>query len=103
MDFSTGFLRKLLPAAAALVLFFIVSAVYFAPQFRGEVLPQHDVLQYEGMAKDISDMRAATGEDPQWTGGMFSGMPAYLKNVDRTFFQGVHSLGGAESRVQSSP
>lgn len=81
MDFSTGFLRKLLPAAAALVLFFIVSAVYFAPQFRGEVLPQHDVLQYEGMAKDISDMRAATGEDPQWTGGMFSGMPAYLINV----------------------
>ena len=65
MDFSTGFLRKLLPAAAALVLFFIVSAVYFAPQFRGEVLPQHDVLQYEGMAKDISDKRAATGEDPQ--------------------------------------
>ena len=79
MDFSTGFLRKLLPAAAA--LFFLVSALYFAPQFRGEVLPQHDVLQYEGMAKDISDMRAATGEDPQWTGGMFSGMPAYLINV----------------------
>ena len=33
------------------------------------------------MAKDISDMRAATGEDPQWTGGMFGGMPAYLINV----------------------
>ena len=54
---------------------------YFAPQFRGEVLPQHDVVQYEGMAKDISDMRAATGEDPQWTGGMFGGMPAFLINV----------------------
>ena len=81
MDFSKGFLKRLLPAAAALALFFIVSAVYFAPQFRGEVLPQHDVLQYEGMAKDISDMRADRGEDPQWTGGMFSGMPAYLINV----------------------
>ena len=74
-------LPKVLPTGAALLLFFIVSALYFAPQFRGEVLPQHDVQQYEGMAKDISDMRAATGEDPQWTGGMFGGMPAYLINV----------------------
>ena len=81
MEFSNTIRSKLLPTATALVLFFVVSALYFAPQFRGEVLPQHDVIQYEGMAKDISDMRAATGEDPQWTGGMFGGMPAYLINV----------------------
>lgn len=81
MDFSKTALCKLLPAAAALALFFVVSAAYFAPQFRGEVLPQHDVVQYEGMNKDITDMRQATGEDPQWTGGMFGGMPAYLINV----------------------
>ena len=65
MDFSKTIIRRLAPAAAALVVFFVVSAAYFAPQFRGEVLPQHDVVQYEGMAKDISDMRAATGEDPK--------------------------------------
>jgi hypothetical protein len=46
-------LPKVLPTGAALLLFFIVSALYFAPQFRGEVLPQHDVQQYEGMAKEI--------------------------------------------------
>ena len=81
MDFSNTIRSKLLPALAAFAIFFVVSAAYFAPQFRGETLPQHDVIQYEGMAKDISDMRAATGEDPQWTGGMFGGMPAYLINV----------------------
>ena len=81
MSFSNGTLRRLLPSAAALLLFFLVSAFYFAPQFRGEVLPQHDVLQYEGMARDIRQTREATGEDPQWTGGMFGGMPAYLINV----------------------
>ena len=81
MDFSNTIGSKLLPAVAALAIFFVVRAAYIAPQFRGEVLPQHDVIQYEGMAKDISDMRAATGEDPQWTGGMFGGMPAYLINV----------------------
>ena len=48
----------------------------FRPAVPGRSAPQHDVIQYEGMAKDISDMRAATGEDPQWTGGMFGGMPA---------------------------
>lgn len=81
MDFSKGIASKLLPTITALALFFVVSAAYFAPQFRGEALPQHDVVQYEGMAKDINNMRAATGEDPQWTGGMFGGMPAYLINV----------------------
>ena len=81
MDFSNTIGSKLLPVVTALAVFFVVSAAYFAPQFQGEVLPQHDVIQYEGMAKDISDMRAKTGEDPQWTGGMFSGMPAYLINV----------------------
>ena len=74
-------IRRAIPAIVALALFFVVSAVYFAPQFRGEVLPQHDVIQFEGMAKDIKQMRADTSEDPQWTGGMFGGMPAYLIDV----------------------
>ena len=73
--------KRWVAAAAALAVFLLVSALYFAPQFRGEVLPQHDVLQYEGMSRDIYQTREATGEDPQWTGGMFSGMPAYLINV----------------------
>lgn len=81
MDFFKAKLPKLLPTVVALVIFFVAAAAYFAPQFRGEVLPQHDVIQYEGMTKDINDMRTQTGEDPQWTGGMFGGMPAYLINV----------------------
>ena len=74
-------LPRWLPYCAALLLFFIVSALYFAPQFQGEELPQHDVQQYQGMSKEIWDNRAQTGEDPQWAGRMFGGMPAYLINV----------------------
>ena len=81
MDFCKTTLSKVLPYAAAVAIFFCAAAAYFAPQFRGEVLPQHDVIQYEGMTRDINDMRRKTGEDPQWTGGMFGGMPAYLINV----------------------
>ena len=66
---------------AVIAVFFVIAALYFAPQFTGQKLVQHDVQQYEGMSKDILDNREATGEDAQWTGGMFSGMPAYLINV----------------------
>jgi len=73
--------RRLVPAAVSLLLFFVVSALYFAPQFGGEVLPQHDALQYEGMSREIVDARQRYGEDPQWTGAMFGGMPAYLISI----------------------
>jgi hypothetical protein len=33
------------------------------------------------MCKDIMENREATGEDAQWTGRMFGGMPAYLINI----------------------
>ncbi len=81
MNLPKRLATRLLPTVVALALFFITSALYFAPQFGGEVLPQHDVRQYEGMVKEIRDCRAATGEDPQWTGAMFGGMPAYLISV----------------------
>lgn len=74
-------LVRSLPYVAAVAAFFIVSALYFAPQFSGQSLPQHDVQQYEGMWHDIKTCREQTGEDPQWTGSMFGGMPAFLINV----------------------
>lgn len=81
MVFLKAKLAKIIPGAVAILLFFIAAAAYFAPQFRGEVLPQHDVIQYRGMSSDIYDMRDQAGEDPQWTGRMFGGMPAYLINI----------------------
>ena len=63
MNLRDNLLPRLLPLAAALAVFFCVSALYFAPQFRGEVLPQHDVQQYEGMTRDILLERADSGED----------------------------------------
>lgn len=65
----------------AIVAFFAVCAVCFAPQFEGQVLSMHDIQQFDGMSQDIREHRQATGEDPQWTGAMFGGMPAYLINI----------------------
>jgi hypothetical protein len=69
------------PWIAAVTVFWVVSAIYFAPQFAGDKLAMGDVTQYGGMKQDIVDHRAQFDEDPQWTGGMFGGMPAYLITV----------------------
>lgn len=81
MSFQTKTIRNTILYAAAVLLFLVVALAYCAPQLSGNKLSQHDVQQYDGMAKDILDNREATGEDAQWTGGMFGGMPAYLINV----------------------
>ena len=72
---------RYMPLLVAVVIFFAVSAVCFAPQFEGRKLVMHDIQQFDGMSSDIRAHRAETGEDPQWTGAMFSGMPAYLINI----------------------
>lgn len=82
MDIKRITLRYILPALAALVAFWGVCDIFFAPQFEGKTLVQGDTRQYTGMWQDIKECREATGEDPQWTGAMFSGMPAYLINVE---------------------
>ena len=69
---------RLLPYLTALGLFIALDMLYFAPQYEGKQLQMHDVTQYQGMSKDILDYKEKYGTDPQWTGNMFGGMPAYL-------------------------
>ena len=91
-----------MPWVVACVLFFGVSYTFYAPQFEGKSLQQGDISQYAGMSKDIKEHREATGEDPQWTGGMFSGMPAYLIDVEYPT-QYVKRGASAIVKVMDSP
>lgn len=70
------------PWVVGVLCFWFVSYHFYAPQFDGKSLSQGDIAQYAGMSKDIKEHRDATGEDPQWTGNMFAGMPAYLIDVE---------------------
>ena len=74
-------LPKVLPTGAALLLFFIVSALYFAPSFAAKCCHSTTCSNTKAWPREIWDNRAQTGEDPQWAGRMFGGMPAYLINV----------------------
>lgn len=68
--------KKFLPHIASIVLFIMAALFYFHPVLKGQKLSQSDITQHIGMAKDVNDFRAKTGEEPYWSDA-FSGMPAY--------------------------
>ncbi|MGE5107176.1 MAG: YfhO family protein [Sphingobacteriales bacterium] len=69
--------KKILPHIIAIISFIVISVLYCQPALQGKVLQQHDIVQFEGASKDISDYNTVHGEAPLWTNGMFSGMPTY--------------------------
>ena len=84
-DIRSGVMKvaySIAPWLVGALLFFVVNYHFYAPQFDGKSLSQGDIAQYAGMSKDIKEHREATGQDPQWTGNMFGGMPAYLIDIE---------------------
>jgi hypothetical protein len=73
--------KKLLPHLYVVIFFIAICAVYFWPVLEGKEIRQHDIQQWEGMAKEIADFREEHGTEPLWTRSMFGGMPAYQISV----------------------
>lgn len=69
--------KQILPYLAAVVLFLVITFVYFSPLLEGKQMQQSDIVHHRGMAKEIMDFRERTGTEPLWTNSMFGGMPAY--------------------------
>ena len=68
--------KRLLPHLAAVLIFSLLTVVYFLPYFQGMTLNQGDVSQWEGASKEIADWNKAHPDDPAlWTDAMFGGMP----------------------------
>ena len=72
---STNF-KNWLPHIAAILMFFAMTAVYFAPVFQGKDLMQADAINSQGWGKDLRDYHEQTGDYAYWSNAMFSGMPA---------------------------
>jgi hypothetical protein len=76
------FYKDVLPHAVAVLVFLIVTVLFFNPIFfDNKTLDQQDIQQFRGSSKSIADYRAATGEEALWAPSMFSGMPAYLVSL----------------------
>ncbi|MBX2930490.1 MAG: YfhO family protein [Chitinophagaceae bacterium] len=69
--------KKITPHAIAVAIFLVVALFYCKPALEGNVLQQHDITQWKGMAQNSFVYKETHGHFPLWTNGMFSGMPAY--------------------------
>ncbi len=88
---------KILPHITAVVIFILLSAIYFNPQLQGKKLPMGDIISYEGMVHESSEFTKKTGEQTLWTNSMFGGMPTYQigaaqKNNVSKFFEKISQL-----------
>ncbi|WP_103068032.1 YfhO family protein [Aquimarina sediminis] len=88
-----SFIKRFLPHIFVVLGFIIVSLVYFNPVLSGKKMRQGDIVQYTGMARQQTDFRNQTGEEPYWADNAFGGMPtyqlgaqyphSYIKKLDR--------------------
>lgn len=78
-----NFIEHILPHLAAVIIFLIVTIFFFNPVFfDNKSISQHDIQQWEASSKSLRDYREATGEEGLWATSIFSGMPAYLVNLE---------------------
>jgi hypothetical protein len=73
-----NFLKSAVPHLAAVLIFTVLSFVYFYPVLEGKKINAHDTKVFEGSSREIRDFRAEYGKEPLWTNSMFGGMPAYM-------------------------
>lgn len=70
-------IQHFVPHTLAILGFILVALVYFYPVLQNKKIYQSDIVQYTGMAKELNDFRAVTGEESYWTNSAFGGMPTY--------------------------
>lgn len=71
-------IKPIVPHLVAVVIFLVISVIYFYPVLEGKVLHTNDGTVAYNSAKEIIDFRAKYEKEPLWTNSMFSGMPSYL-------------------------
>ncbi|MDD3870120.1 MAG: YfhO family protein [Candidatus Cloacimonetes bacterium] len=69
---------KHLPWVLVVILFLLLSLVYFPVAYQGKAPQASDITQWQGAAKAIIDYNATHKDNALWTPYMFSGMPTYM-------------------------
>ena len=91
-------LKKCLPDILAVILFAVISFVYFMPaDIDGRILFQHDSAAGRGISQELLEYKAKTGQTTRWTNSIFSGMPTYQLSPS---YKSQDMLKGAEKVYQ---
>ena len=73
--------QRSLPHIGAIVVFLIINALFFYPQFEGNQIPQHDIDESVGWSVEIRENEDRLGRRAYWTNNIFVGMPAFYKGL----------------------
>ena len=88
--------KRILPDVVAIVLFAVISFVYFCPAVtEGRILSQHDSVAGIGAGQEGKEYLERTGERTRWTNSIFGGMPTYqmAPSYDSTdMLKGIENL-----------
>jgi hypothetical protein len=87
------YFQKFWPYLIPVVLFVLLSYIYFSPVLEGKDLQQMDNVHTKGMAQELVQYEKETGNKVHWTNSMFGGMPAYqIKGgTSQNVFYYIHS------------
>ena len=78
-------LAKFAPHLVAILLFIIISFMYFSPVLQGKQLIGHDTESWMCMAKESLDYNATHDDVTLWTNSMFGGMPTYQISANQPY------------------
>jgi len=70
--------QRLRPHLLFIFGLFIITSIYFLPAWQGKELPLQDVRQGNAATMELRQYKKETGQFPNWTNALFSGMPGYL-------------------------
>ena len=71
-------IKKLIPDVVAVVIFAVISFVYFFPAVTEDrILAQHDSVASIGSGQESIEYQKKNGERTRWTNSIFGGMPTY--------------------------
>tara|TARA_B100000795_G_scaffold104061_1_gene76745 strand:+ start:14712 stop:17150 length:2439 start_codon:yes stop_codon:yes gene_type:complete len=69
--------KKAVPHLVVILLLMSTSLLYFSPVLSGKTIFQSDIVQHNGMAKELRDFRKTNDTETYWTDSAFGGMPTY--------------------------
>ncbi len=70
--------KKIGPHLFSIIIFIVISFIYFSPVLQGKVLNQSDLIQAKGMEHEREIYKQKEGHEIYWTDAAFGGMPTYL-------------------------
>ena len=85
--------KKWLPDLVAVVVFVIISFVYFLPaDIEGRILYQHDSSAGRGAGQEALEYYQKTGERTRWSNALFGGMPTYQTSPSYNSTDGLNQV-----------